>query len=155
MALHWDEYPVTPTGELDHEKQALAVMGDVWTEIVAKDNKPRKSFDNVSAAIAQEIQRRSPQQQSYSDSLVCDAMLRLSNLDSMKAPQAEFRDTVTALSEQLRALVPKRQHGCLPQTPAGYAHAIRRSQIFLLGNLSIKFTRSCGRSLIILRRVDR
>jgi hypothetical protein len=82
------------------------------------------------------------------------ALTRFANLDSMKPPGSGFRDTMSVLADQLRALVPKRQAPCLPRTAAGFAHAIRRSEIFLLGTLSIRFTRSNGRSLIVLRRVD-
>jgi hypothetical protein len=147
--LNWDtvQSPSNPQGQ--------TVLGDAWNDIQAKTDKPRKSFNNVTVAITQEIARRSPAEQSYSDSLVCDALTRFANLDSMKAPGAEFRDTVTVLFEQVKALTPPRQRGCLPYTAAGVSHALRRVEVFLLGTLTIKFTRSNGRSLIILRRVER
>jgi hypothetical protein len=146
--LHWDEVKTADN------PQGQTLMGDVWQDIQSKPDKPRKSFSNQTAAITQEIARRSPTEQSYSDSLVCDALTRFANLDSMKPPGSGFRDTMSVLADQLRALVPKRQAPCLPRTAAGFAHAIRRSEIFLLGTLSIRFTRSNGRSLIVLRRVD-
>ncbi len=156
MAICWDEYPVTPTGELDEAQHARDAIASEWQTIQAGTaTKTRRSFNNVTAQITQEIQRRSPAEQSYSDHLICDALLRFANLDAMKAPGAEFRDTMSVLVDQLRALVPKRQQGCLPHTPAGYAHAIRRSQIFLIGVLTIKWSRSNGRSLVVIRRVER
>jgi hypothetical protein len=147
MTLHWD------TIKSESNPQGQTLLGDVWNDLQA-ETKPVRGFSNQTAAITQEIQRRLPLEQNYSDSLVCDALIRFASLDAMKVPGAEFRDTMTVLSDQLRGLTPKRMRDCLPRTAAGFSHAIRRSEIFLLGTLTFKWTRSNGRSLIILRRVE-
>jgi hypothetical protein len=150
--IHWD------TVRTPENPQGKTLLGDVWQDLQEKNPLPGRKVEghvNASTAIAQEIQRRSPEQQSYSDSLVVDALNRFANLDAMKLPGAEFRDSVTVLHEQVRLLTPSRQRPCLPQTAAGLGHALRRVEVYLLGTLTIAFSRSNGRNLVILRRVER
>jgi hypothetical protein len=147
MTLHWDtvKSPGSPDGK--------TLMGDVWQDLQAKNPLPDKAKPSVvSSAISAEIHRRSPQEVSYSISLVTDALIRFCALDSMKGG-VEYRDTVSNLADLLTRLAPPKQRPCLPTDAGSWGRALKASELYLLGTVEMRWLRFNGRSLICIKRV--